>query len=189
MKKYIILVLLGIIGGFIGFMAGKIESVGNFGLTTNTILGAGLFWLLGFFFVFQKQYYVTLGPIVGLLISVVSDLLAGSEVVTRTKLLYMCMGLVCFMALPFVKVWIPAVILGGAVGFLNGLVNDFWFGNSHLESGFLLAFLLAIRYAMAGMSLSVLFIFFGLIKYKDYFSREFEKRRLAHEQSSKKKRI
>jgi predicted membrane protein len=93
------------------------------------------------------------------------------------------------MVIPFVRIWIPAVILGGAVGFLNGLVSDFWFGNSHLESGFLLAFLLAIRYAMVGMSLSVLFVFFGLIKYKDYFSREFEKRRITREQSSRKNKI
>ena len=188
MKKYLILVFSGIVGGIIGYMAGKIENVGSFGLITNTSFGAALFWLLGFFFFFQKTYSVILGPIVGLLISIGSDLLAGSEVVARTKMMYMCMGLVIFIILPFVRIWIPAGILGGAVGFAMGLNNDFWFGNSHLEPGLLLASLLTIRYAMVGMSVSTLFIGYGLIKYKDYFSRDFEKRRLAHEQRKRQER-
>ncbi len=188
MKKYIILVFLGLVGGIIGYMTGKTENVDNFGLITNTLLGAALLLLLGFFFVFQKQYFVIIGPIAGLLISIVSDLIAGSEVVARTKLMYMNMGLVIFIILPFIRIWLPAGILGGIFGFIKGLNNDFWFGNSHLEPGMLLASLLAIRFAMVGMSVSILFIGYGLIKYKDYFSREFEKRRLTNEQRVKSKK-
>ena len=185
MKKNIVFGLLALAGGVIGYSTGKIEHVANWLLISNTILGACLFWLLGFF-LFLKHYSVLFGPIVGLLISIGSDLAAGSEVVARTKLMYMCMGLIIILVLPFWKVALASGVIGGIIGFVWGLNDVRWFGNARLEPGILNASLMGIEFAMVGMCVSILFIGFALIKYKSYFTRVFEQNRHALRRRSRR---
>ena len=185
MKKIIILMALALAGGIIGYGTGKIENADNFMLITNTILGAGFFWILGFF-LSLKQYSVLFGPIVGLLISVGTDLAAGSEIVARNKLLYLCMGLIIVLVLSFWKVALVSGIIGGIIGFVWGLNDVRWFGNVRLEPGILNASLMAIEFSMVGMCVSCLFIGFILIKYKDYFARVSEQSRRDSTRNAKK---
>ncbi len=154
MNKNLVLVLLTIAGAIIGYGVGKMENVSNFLVIVNINMGAFLFWNLGRAF-YAEYYLVLVGPISGLVVCIGLEILAGSEIVARAKLLYMVMGL--FIGWIFGKFWKPlfvSSIIGGIIGFVWGL-NDIWrFGNVALQPGVLNASLMAIEYAFVGMSLA-----------------------------------
>lgn len=152
MKKNTILVLLALAGAIIGYGVGKMENVANWLVISNIIFGAFLFWNLGRAF-YAKYYLVLVGPILGLLVCIGSEILAGSEIVARAKLFYMVMGL--FIGWTFGKFWKPLLvggIIGGVVGFVWGLNDIRRFGNVALQPGVLNASLMAVEFAMVGMS-------------------------------------
>jgi len=157
MKKNAVLALLALAGAIIGYIIRKGSNASDLEVITDILFGAFLFWHLGRAF-FLKLYVVLIGPICGLLISIGSDLLAGSEVAVRFKLMYMTMGL--FAGWPFWKYRKPFLvggIVGGVIGFIWGLIDSHLFGNVRLPPGILNALLLAVQIAMIGMSFARLF--------------------------------
>jgi len=154
MKKNTVIALLAFVGAIIGYGFAKASNASNFEVITDIILAAFLMGQLGRAF-FDKYYSVVIGPIVGLLISIGSDLLAGSEVASEQKLMYMVMGM--FAGWPigkFGKSLLAGGMIGSVIGFIWGMYAGHWFGKAYLQPGILNALLLAIQVAMIGIVLA-----------------------------------
>lgn len=110
----------------------------------DIFIGGFLFWQIGRAFL-AKYYYIIIGPILGLLISIGSDLAAGSEVTLRFKLMYTVMGLFAIgFPKKYLKILIGGIIIGGLIGIIWGLQEPRMFGNVCVPPGLLNAFLMAV---------------------------------------------
>lgn len=157
MKNNTFLTILTLAGAVCGFGVGKIGNATDFELFSGTLFGAFLTWQLGRAIV-SKYYLIFIGPIVGLLISIGSDLSAGSEVVVEQKLMYMTMGLLA--GWPFRKSLLAGGAIGSVIGFIWGLNAGRWFGTAYLQPGILNASLLAIQVALVGMGITRIIVEF-----------------------------
>lgn len=163
MKNNTFLTILTLAGAVSGYGVEKIGNASDFELFSGTIFGAFLTWQLGRAII-SKYYLVFIGPIVGLLISIGSDLLAGSEVVVVQKLMYMVMGLLA--GWPFRKSLLAGGAIGSVIGFIWGLNAGHWFGEAYLQPGILNASLLAIQVALVGMFFTRMIVEFVEAKMK-----------------------
>jgi hypothetical protein len=157
MNKNIILSLITLAGAIVGYCVAHIGNPTYWRIIMDIIYGGFLFWNLGRAF-FIKYYAAFLGPILGLLISVGLDLIAGGEIVIRNKLLFMCLGLAFW---GFLRYWKPLLIggiIGGCIGFVLGLELGIWVGSVHFQPGTFSASLWAIQTALMGMYMTQVFI-------------------------------
>jgi hypothetical protein len=169
MKNTTVLAFFTLVGVIIGYVTGKVENAVIWLVILNMFFGGFLFWQLGRAFI-AKYYIVITGPIVGLVISIASDLLAGSEVTLRFKLIYMMMGLFGMGSFrKYGKPWLVGIVVGGILGFVWGLNDSRMFGNVSVPPGMLNASLMAVQVAMAGMSWAR--IFAELVEQKFFVKR------------------
>lgn len=176
MNKNTVLSFLALIGALLGFSLARIENIVTWLSVLDGCMGAFLFWNLGRAY-YDKYPDAIIGIIIGASISVLSELLAGSEVVIRTKWVYMCMGLFIW---PVRKQWrflTPGGLIGGVVGFIWGMNDVRWFGNARLEPGLLNASLMGVEFGMVGMCVAIGALILLRSMYGDENQRHFERKR------------
>lgn len=143
--------IIGFIGALVSYPIGIANKAETWELLTNAFLGFFIFFQLARA-VSYKFYTVIVGLLIGLALSIFSDLLAGSEISLEQKFMYMSMGL--FIGWPwtiFKKSIMLGGIIGSGIGFIWGWNAGHWFGNVFLEPGLLNAALMAVQVALIGM--------------------------------------
>lgn len=151
MKQDTKFLIIGFIGALVSYPIGIANKSETWELLTNAFLGFFIFFQLARA-VSYKFYGVIIGLFVGLILSIVSDFLAGSEISLGQKFMYMAMGL--FVGWPWAIFGKPIMlggIIGSGIGFIWGWNAGHWFGNAFLESGLLNAALMALQVGLIGM--------------------------------------
>lgn len=152
------IVLLTLLGSIVGYFVGNISSVSGWELFYEIFMGAALFLVLGVAFL-EKEFSMFVGAIIGLVVAMSLDWIAGSPVDIRNKLSFM--GVCSFVAWLFRAFWKQVFVgglIGGGMGFVWGMLRSHWFGKVCVPPGLLNASLLFIQLAMLGMSMASLYM-------------------------------
>jgi hypothetical protein len=163
MKKFF-LYALSILAGF---------AIGYFVGSTNSLSGSPLFWEIfyGVFLFFSianafadnnDKYGVLAGAVIGLLITISLDLIAGSPLVMTNKLIYMSFGSFVGWGYGWGRVYWRFVCVGGFIvgllGFVLGYIRIQQFGYIVLMPGLLNAGLTFVRLCIVGMAFASLYL-------------------------------
>jgi hypothetical protein len=89
-KDLIILISLALIGSAIGYFVGRITGVSGWELFWEIFTGAALVHNFGIAFS-EKEYRMLIGAVIGLLVSMSLDWIAGSAIDLRNKLSFMAL--------------------------------------------------------------------------------------------------
>jgi hypothetical protein len=143
-------------------------AVGYFNALTGGLFGRQLFWellfggllglIVGMAFL-EKQYGILVGAVIGLLVSISLDILAGSSITISDKLEDMFFGSFVGWYFPiYLKQMLVGGVVGGIVGFGWGMFHSHWIGQVCLVPGFYGGILLAISLFIIGMGVGKLFM-------------------------------
>jgi hypothetical protein len=148
------------VGIAIGYGIGNIRGLEGMDLIWEMFYGFGVGY--SSYRVWSEDSYGTLiGMILGLIVALSVDWLAGSSLDLQNKLLYMFLG--SFIGWLFYDYW-REILLGGviamAIGFIWGFNDSHWFGTVCLSAGILNALLLGVQISIIGMALAGLVVGF-----------------------------
>lgn len=160
--KYMLYLPAVLAGSAIGYYFGSISGSSGWDLLYEIFNGVAL----GYFVIFafeKKEYGSLLGAILGLMVALSLDWVAGSPVDMRNKLSFAAAcAFVGWLFWPFWKQVLVGGFIGGVIGFVWGLTDSHWFGKVCLAPGVLNASLLAVQIFMLGMCFGSLYMkFFG----------------------------
>lgn len=145
---YAVTILLGsVLGCYIGIISGRSGSMVAMQIFNGAFFGYLVGWAL-----FLRKYRAFIWSGISLIIVLITDWISGSQSVVYYALEFMIAGF--FMGLDLWRFRKQVALLGivGAVcGFIVGMNNVLRFETSHLDSGFLSAVLLAVKFSILGM--------------------------------------
>jgi hypothetical protein len=152
------------VGAAIGFYLGNASRTTDMGLIWEVFCGAGVGYSV-YRVLSEGLYDILIGMVMGLVVTLSLDWLAGSTLDVKDKLSYMFLG--GFIGWLFVEFWKEIFIgglFGGIIGFVWGLNDSYWFGKVNLPPGIFNASLLAVKISILGMILVSLYVgYFGSI--------------------------
>jgi hypothetical protein len=161
MKLHYIFILAGIA---VGYGIGSVRELTGFNLVWEIFCGMGVGYS-AFRVWSEKLYGILIGMILGLVVTLSLDWLAGSTVDLKNKLSYMFLG--SFIGWLFYDFW-REILVGGLIalicGFVWGLNDSHWFGIIRLPAGVFNGSLLGVQMSIIGMAFASLAVgYFGPI--------------------------
>ena len=163
MKKTSTYISFVLIGCAIGFLIGTKSGLSGWSLIGEVFWGAALFYSLTLaLFDWGNEYGMLVGALIGLVVAMSLDWVAGSPVDFRDKLSFMFISSFVGWGYRWGRpYWIPVIVgglIGGVIGFALGLSRSHWFGQVCLVPGLLNAELTFVRFFMLGMATISLFL-------------------------------
>ena len=163
MKKDFLYIPFVIVGSTIGYFIVTKGSFSAWDLFREIFSGAVVGYICRRALV-EKKYGIIIGGVIGLIVALSVDWIAGSPVDMMDKLLYI--SLCSFIGWVFDVIWKQMLVgglIGGTIGFVWGLSASYRFGQVRLAPGVLNASLLAVQLFILGMGVVVVLIYcFGL---------------------------
>ena len=172
MKENLVHTSLMLVGAAIGYLIVTQSGLSGWDWFSEILFGALLGLIFGIAFV-EKQYKILIGAVVGLVIEVSLDFLAGSPIVANGKLL--SAYIVSFIGWGFPvysKQMIIGGLLGGIIGFGWGLTDSHWFGQVCLAPGLFTALLMFVVMSIVGISAGKLFMMLYGYRFLESSSQE-----------------